>query len=192
MMTTANHETVQEWLQLQLDGELPTLYRHQLATHLEDCAACRRQAERLETLERTLADTRVPVVEGFEQRVMDGLPGAAWETRRPQAWIAAMATLALLLGGAVSLVAISGISRDLGLLGTFASMLERTVLAGTGLLTASWRGLGLALADLWSTSPLSGIVLGLLVVALNLVLWRGVRGRTKRGAAARTPSNRRR
>lgn len=190
-MTTADHETVQEWLQLRLDGELPTLYRSQLANHLESCESCRLHAERLETLEGLLAETRVPVADGFSRRIMDELPGAAWETRRPHTWIAALATLVVLLAGSIGLASIGDVSNELGLLGTFASMLERTVLAGAGLLTASWRGLGLALADLWSTSPMSGIVLGLLVVALNILLWRGVRGRVKRGAAVRASSRRR-
>lgn len=181
-MTTANHETVQGWLQLQLDGELPTLYRGQLAQHLESCAVCRREAERLGAMSRLLDDTRVPVAEGFSQRVLDDLPGAAWEARRPRAWIAAVAAFVLLASGSAILLSFGGAVVGLGPLGAVASMLERAILAGAGLLTASWRGLGLALSDLWSTSPLGGVALGMLVVALNLLLWRAVRGRARAGA----------
>ena len=182
-MTTVQHETTHEWLQMQMDGELPTLYRGQLAQHLESCETCRREAERLTAVRRLLDEGKVPVVEGFTQRVVEGLPGAAWESRRPGAWIAAAAALILLISGSALLLSLAGGSASLGPIGAVASMLERAVLAGAGLLTASWRGLGLALADLWSTSPAGGVALGVLVVALNVLLWRGVRGR---GQAART------
>jgi len=191
-MTSSDHEMAQEWLQLRLDGELPTLYRGRLERHLESCESCRRQADRLDVLRRTLAEVQVPVKAGFSQKVMDSLPGAAWETQRPRSWFAAAASLVLLLAGSAGLVALSGGAAQLGPLGAIASMLERTVLAGAGLLNASWRGLGLALGELWSTSPLSGVALGLLVVALNILLWRIVRGRVQSAAPDRAASRRRR
>lgn len=178
-MTTVQHETVHEWLQMQLDGELPTLYRGQLAQHLDECDSCRREASRLMSLRQLLDDGTVPVKAGFAEQVLEQLPGAAWEARRPRTWIAAVAALVVLLSGSTLLLSLSGATASFGPLGTIASMLERTMLAGTGLLTASWRGLGLALSDLWATSPAGGVALGVLVIALNLLLWRAIRGRDR-------------
>ncbi len=66
------------------------------------------------------------------------------------------------------------------------------VLAGAGLLAASWRGLGIGLAELLagSRSALTALALG--VVGLNLLLWRLLRHPARVARAQRRSTSLRR
>lgn len=56
-------------------------------------------------------------------------------------------------------------------------MFQTAALAGTGLLAASWRGIGLAVRELFATSPGTVVAFLVLVLALDLLVLALVRRR---------------
>jgi hypothetical protein len=66
-----------------------------------------------------------------------------------------------------------------------ADMLGSTVLAGAGLMTATWKGLGMAFEEVIA-SPMSLGALAVLVISLNLALFSLLRRRGGARTAART------
>lgn len=172
-----NCENAQAWLQEALDGELAVLQRAPLRAHLEDCADCRAAARRLEALAAMLAHDTVEVPADFSQTVMARLPAAAWEVRRPRAWVAAAAALLVVLLAAAGLGLAAGELPGLGAVGAFGDLLAESIIAGAGLAGASWRGLWLAVAELRQAEPWIPFAVGLLAVTLCILLWRLARGR---------------
>lgn len=171
--------TLREWLHERYDGELPAYGEAPYDQHLSECAACRTAADRLGALVAALDSDRVPVLPRFRASVMASLPAAAWEAKRPRAWAAALAVMAALLLAAVGLGLLGAAAETpagLGAAGALARLLGEAVVAGAGLTTASWRGLRLTLAEIWSGSPAALLLLGVVVAALNLLLWQLVRG----------------
>lgn len=169
-------ETVREWLQEDLDGELSVLRRTSLRAHLEDCAGCRAAAARLHELVQMLAQDVVEVPREFRETVMVRLPAAAWEVRRPGAWVVAAALLAVLLGAA-GLGLAAGELPGLGAMRALGDLLAETILAGAGLAGASWRGLWLMVAELRQAAPWIPFAFGVLATGLGVLLWRLARGR---------------
>jgi hypothetical protein len=66
------------------------------------------------------------------------------------------------------------------------SMLQAALLAGAGLLAASWKGIGLVFEEVIS-SPVSLGAFGFLVLCLNLLLVSLIRRKRPARAAARRP-----
>ncbi len=184
------HDTYRLWLDLDLEGELAPRESAQLQRHLVTCASCREEQATLGRLQETLAASHVPVREGFREDVMASLPAAGWEGRHPRTWTAAMAVLALLVSAAAFLVAQGDPSGALGpVAGTVAAVLDlfaSSMVTGAGLLSASWRGVGLAVQEAVSGSPGGMIVLGVGVVALNVLFFSLLRGTARRLRTART------
>lgn len=170
-------ETVREWLQEAFDGELSVLKRAPLRAHLGDCADCRAAARRLEALAAMLAHDTVEVPADFPRTVMTELPAAAWEVRRPRAWVAAAATLLVVLLAASGLGLAAGGLPGLGAVRALGDLLAESIIAGAGLAGASWRGLWLAVAELRQAEPWIPFAVGLLAVAFGALLWRLARGR---------------
>jgi hypothetical protein len=77
-------------------------------------------------------------------------------------------------------------------LAAIADLFGSAVLAGAGLLAASWRGLGIGLADLLAGSRSALLALALGVVGLNLLLWRLLRHPARVARAERRTSSLRR
>ncbi len=166
------HDTYRLWLGAELDGELGPAERRALDGHLAGCEACRGERRALAALGRLLAAGRVAVEADFRERVMADLPPAAWEARTRRSWLAAAVLVAILAGGAALLLGTAA-EPGLGVLGPLPVLLDllaSSALAGAGLLAASWRGLGMALQEALQASPWSFVVLGVLVVAVDLLL----------------------
>lgn len=170
---SSDHTTYREWLDLDLEGALPAGDGPRLAAHLADCADCRAERQRLAALHESLAAARVPVRAGFGDRVMASLPEAAWEGRAAPAarWAWAAGLVGLLAAASVALFAVSGTRLApggtlAGALGALAEMLAMAAIAGAGLLGATWRGLGMAVGELFGRSPGTLVAVALLALCL--------------------------
>ncbi len=126
-----------------------------------------------------LAESRIAVRPDFRTAVMSALPPAGWESRHPRTWSFPLAACFLLATFAASAVVFflgggsaQGAGAGSSLLGAavaIGNLLQAAVLAGAGLLTATWKGFGLAIGEALST-PLRMILFGVVVLGLNLLL----------------------
>lgn len=197
-MKRPDHNTYREWLNLDVDGLLPAHQSTELAQHLASCTECRAERDDLLALEGLLQKNRMPVRPDFRDAVLSSLPTTGWENRHPKTWSFPAAVFLLLAGIATMLfgsaqlgTAGSGGSGIAALLAV-AEMLGSTLLAGAGLMAATWKGFGLAFEEVIA-SPMSLGVLAVLVVSLNLVLFTLLRRRRSvpAGAVERNDSGRR-
>ena len=194
-MSRQRHEVYEEWVELEADGFLSPERRARLDAHAADCARCRDERQALARLGALLRETAVAVEPGFRARVLERLPAAGWEGRHPRTWRLPFAVFALLGGLAAALI--GGTSAQLGpegsmvaALAALGEMARAAVLAGAGLLGASWKGVGLAMRELLD-SPLDVAALGFLVLCLDLLLVSLLRRRRTAVGAAPPPSERR-
>ena len=184
-MKRPDHNTFREWLHLDADGLLPAPQRKELEQHLGACEECRTEREELLALEALLQKNRVPVRTDFKDTVLASLPTTGWENRSPKTWGFPAAVFLLLAGIAAALfgsvhLSAAGSGGASALL-AMADMLGSTVQAGAGLLSATWKGLGMAFAEVIA-SPMSLGALAVLVISLNLLLFSLLR-RRKAGEA---------
>lgn len=167
-----DHSTYREWLNLEADGRLPREERGRLEQHLVSCSACRTELAELRALDDLLLQERVPVRESFRDDILNALPSAGWEARAPRTWGFPMA-LFLLLGMIASAIIGSGSAlgehSGVGTLSAVVGMFQATVLAGSGMLAASWKGFGLVFEQMLA-SPVSLGMFGVFVLCLNLLL----------------------
>jgi hypothetical protein len=144
-----------------------------------------------DALDILLAEAAVPVRSGFRADVMRSLPAAGWEGRAPRAWRLPAAVLVLLALAAALTAGLPGArtaGSGAGAAGAVLDMLATGALAATGMLWASWRGVGVALDAL--LTPASALALVVLVASLDVLLLSFLvrRGRS----AARETAERRR
>lgn len=167
-----DHTTYREWLNLEADGRLPREERGRLEEHLATCSACRAELDELRALDGLLFEARVPVRESFRDDILNALPSAGWEARAPRTWGFPMA-LFLLLGMISAAIIGSGSTlgehSGVGALSAVVGMFQATVLAGSGMLAASWKGFGLVFEQMLA-SPVSLGMFGVFVLCLNLLL----------------------
>ena len=184
------HQDYHELLQMQADGELSRLEAQRLDRHLATCAGCREERRELTRLDELLTAASVPVRDGFRDEVIASLPNAAWESRHPASWAAGVALVLLLGGGAFALTSGAGVTSS-PLAEIFVAVFDlfrSSLVAGAGLLDASWRGLGLALGRLFDGSLLNLVAFGIFVIgvdALFLRLLLKTRRRVRQAAASR-------
>ena len=170
----ARHKEFQELLQVQADGELSRLEAQRLDRHLSSCATCRAERRELARLDELLTAARVPVRPGFRDEVLDALPSAAWESRHPASWAAGAALVLLLGGGAFALTSGVGVTSS-PLAEIFVAVFDlfrSSLVAGAGLLDASWRGLGLALGRLFDGSWINLVAFGVFVLGVDALFLR--------------------
>lgn len=182
-MNRPEHSTYRDWLNLDADGELGGKEKALLDDHLASCAECRREREETLALDGLLRSASLPVRADFHATVMSALPTAGWESRSPRAWRFPVAVV-LLLGSLAAGLLMSGspTAPGLGALLAVGGMMRAALMAGAGLLGASWKGIGLVLDEVIS-SPVSLGAFGFLVVCLNLLLFSLIRKRGTAGAA---------
>lgn len=180
-MTDCNQIEYQELLDLSADGALDEVEMRRLQAHLDVCPSCRTERVQLLQLGEVLRAARVDVDPDFQERVVAALRPTGWEARSPRSWVWAVAlcagfgaTAAILAGLSAARLTPTGsfVSALTAVLGLF----KASILAGSGLLGASWRGLSLGLHELLAGSPANLVALGALVVGCNLVffrLWQG-------------------
>ncbi|MFN7941692.1 MAG: zf-HC2 domain-containing protein [Thermoanaerobaculia bacterium] len=186
---TQEHDRYREWLDLEVDGSLADPERQALSRHLESCPECRAESAALAHVHAQLAAARRPVRDGFAHEVLRSLPAAPWEASAPRAWRAPLLLLLTLGGASAALLgrAAAGLephARFFGAIGALADLLQASLVAGLGLLGASWKGLGLGVAQWLAASKLNWVAAALLVVGVNYLLIRVV------GARRRLPAER--
>lgn len=184
-----DRETAREWINLELDGQLPPAEGSRLHESLAADPGLAREREELLRLDQLLAESCVAVDARFKAQVMGSLPAAGWEARHPRSWRFAVALLLLLGALAAALVGMGSArlvpqSPFLGALGAVTDLFVAATLAGAGMLAASWKGLGLALGALAGESVASIAVLGVLVLSLNLLFFSLLRSTTRTAAAS--------
>ncbi|HWM94722.1 MAG TPA: zf-HC2 domain-containing protein [Thermoanaerobaculia bacterium] len=193
-MNRPDHTTYREWVNLEADGRLPRDERARLEEHLATCSACQSELDGLRELEGFLLQARVPVRNRFRDDVLTALPAAGWEARAPRTW-GFPAAMFVLLGVIAAAVIGSGTAAGehagLGALSAVFGMFQATVLAGSGLLAASWKGFGLVFEEVLS-SPVSLGMFGVLVLCLNLLLVSMIRRKRATPAEARSLNDTRR
>ena len=187
-MSGQNHERFEEWLEMELDGELPAREAALLTQHLESCPDCARERSALARVATALEEGRIPVRPDFKSAVMAALPAAGWEARHPRTWRFPLAACFLLatFGGAAAVLSSAGLGRGSSMIGAFfaiGGLLQAGALAGAGLLAATWKGFGLAIGEI-ASSPLRLGLFAFAVLALDLLLIALVRRRR----AAASPS----
>jgi anti-sigma factor RsiW len=178
-MNLPDDTTILEMLDLEADGSLPEADRARLEAVLAEDPASRRELDELKAMPQTLAKSRVEVDPGFQSRVMDALPVAAWEPAGRQGWGLAAAIAVALATVSALLFGLSGAGQGagpvLGIVAAVGQALQASLVTGAGLLGASWRGVGLALGELLTVSPLTTVAFGVAVLALNLLFFRLLR-----------------
>jgi len=186
-MSRPDHNTYREWLTLDADGMLDGGERALLDDHLASCADCREERDENLALDALLQRSALPVRADFRESVMSALPTAGWEARSPRAWRFTAAVIVLLgaLAAALMSAGSAPASAGLGTLAAVGGMLQAAVVAGAGLLGASWKGLGMVI-DKVIASPMSLGAFGFLVLCLNLFLVSLIRRKRPAGAAARS------
>lgn len=184
-MNRPDHSTYREWLNLDADGLLEGEERTLLNEHVASCAECRREREELAALEGLLRSSALAVKPDFKETVMASLQPAGWEARSPRTWRFPAAVF-VLLGGLAAVLTVAGSSAQPSGVSAFlavGSMFQAALLAGAGLLAASWKGVGLVFQEVIS-SPVSLGAFGFLVLCLNLLLISLVRRRRPARAEA--------
>lgn len=186
-MNKPDCETFREWIALDLGEELPARERGDLADHLGTCAACREERKAAEALDGLLQRSRIEVRQDFRADVLGALPATGWESRAPRSWMVPLAAMILLASGAAYLLSSGSVAMPPGLsaLAAVAEMVRASILAGVGLLDASWKGMGLLVGRVIS-SPVGFGAFGLFVLSLNLLVVSMIR---KRRAAQTAPSD---
>jgi len=184
MMNKPDHSTYREWLDLEADGRLSSEEQSRLDEHVAACTACRDERAELRALEEVLQRNRVALRPDFRDQVLAALPATGWEGRHPRTW--AFPAAAFVLLGVLAAFALGGHlgeSSGLGAVFAIGGLIRATLLAGAGLLAATWKGVGLVFEEMLS-SPLSLGVFAVLVVSLNLLLISLIRRRRPQQAGA--------
>ena len=186
-MKKPDHDTFREWLQLEAEDDLSPERRGLLERHVDECPECQAEQRDLAHFRAVLTRGRLPVRADFRQSVLEALPATGWEARHPRTW-SFPGAVALLLG--ILAAALFGLrsghpsgSPVLGALSALAGFFRATLVAGLGLVHASWKGWGMVFGELftsWSTLAAFAV----LVTCLNLLLVSLVRRRPA-GALAR-------
>lgn len=172
---TQNDRRLSEWMDLDADGALGAEERRTLEAQLAERPELARQRRALEGLHSLIAESRIPVAAGFSERVMAALPAVPWrqtERRAVPVWGLPLAVMLAFALGAAWLLSGSGLLGGGAVVGTILAMLDlakTSVLAGSGLLYATWRGIGFGLEEVIGASPGGLVAFGILVLCLDLL-----------------------
>ena len=189
----AKENALHEWLHLDASSEDSDQALHSLV-----CASQIpvREGFKAETMEALVLDSllrgaRIPVREGFKEGVMASLPASpAWSkapTREPAIrWALPVAAMAVFAFGAMALLSgTSGSGHILATGGAILDLFTFAMMAGAGLFTASWSGLGAAVGSLLAGDPGSLMGFGVLVLFANLLFFSVLRRRRPETEAVR-------
>ncbi|HKI86759.1 MAG TPA: zf-HC2 domain-containing protein [Thermoanaerobaculia bacterium] len=174
-MDALEHDTYREWLDPSRTGELSAAEEAQLSRHLSQCASCREELEVTTRLNALLVSDRIEPRADLVDMVMARLPEAGWQARHPRSWLPALAALTVIGSGAAALLGggaaeIEPHAPFLGALAALFELFKGALLAGAGLLRASWHGVGLAVGNLLTRSWLDSSLTVIGVLSLDLLL----------------------
>jgi hypothetical protein len=183
---------------LGLDGALAPAEHEELRARIANDETLRREERELGKLHEVLAAGRIVARPGFTAAVMAALPESALLANRADrkllGWRSVLGTLAAVLALALGAFGVAG-ARSADGVGfaaarAVADFAASAVLSGAGLLAASWRGVGMAVAaalDLPAT-----VIFGIGVVAVNALLIALLRRPRRRRTALAAAVRRRR
>jgi anti-sigma factor RsiW len=186
---TLCRDECREWL-LADGGELEPAAAARLERHLAACPECRAERAGLAALDALVSRCRLAVRPDFRDQVMAALPVVGWEARHPRTWTFPAAVIFLLAGVATALLGSGAAPLDPSAasgwdaLVAVAGLFHAAVLAGSGLLAASWRGVGMVFDSALSPATFWGFAL--FVLCLNLLLISLLRRRRELPAARAT------
>lgn len=174
--TTGDSTTWKKWVDQDLEGELLGPEKERLEEVQAVDAGARAERRALSSLHRMFAAGRVAVRGGFQARVMAALRPAWWEERRASsqpAWALPVAAMLFLgMGAALTLGRIDATGdagRFMGLGLALLDFGQTTFLAGSGMLLATWRGVGFGLEQVIGDSGTHLLALAALVFFLDLL-----------------------
>lgn len=190
-MKAQDHTTFREWLDLELDGELPSALQGKLRDHLIGCSDCRTERDALLQVRLAMGEIKVPVQRSFRRRVLEALPAAAWESRPVKSWAAVIALVLVLGAASAGLVGWSAarLTPSMPFAGALSAVWDSfamAVLAGTGLLGASWKGIGMVMGEALRASWLQTAAFVIILVGLNASVAVLIRRRRRPATAARS------
>ena len=185
-MSTDN-ATWKQWVDLDLEGQLEAVEQTRLDEVLEADEAARAERRTLGSLHRMMDEDRISVRDGFTAQVMEALPRAWWERGAAPAGLPRFALpLAMMLIAALGAAILIGGSEEAGRFTGIGVALfdfvQMTVLAGAGMLFATWRGVGFGLQEMIGTSNAGLAAFVLMAVCLNLLLFSMLRRRPRPAA----------
>lgn len=182
-MKTIDDATLRQWLDEDLDGELGGDEKVRLTAALAVDTALQAERQSLAGLHAMLATDRIAVRPAFKDEVLAALPPTRWAASQRAAWQLPVALLAVLTIAAGFLLAQgSGMGQTVGTALALFDFMQAAVLAGAGLIGASWRGAGLVLEELFARSEINLVALGLGVICLNLLFVHLLRRPTAKAA----------
>lgn len=186
-MKEIDEATIREWLDLDLENELEPSARRELEKQLDARPDLAVERRKLAGLHEMLHQSKIEVRPDFAARVMEGLPEPVWRPRQTSGWLSVWgfpAALVLTLGLGAFLV-LGGSAADShmgGIFGAVADLLTSTLLAGSGLLFATWRGIGFGVEELLGGSRWNLAAFAAGVLCLNLLLYSLLKRRSARAA----------
>ena len=179
--------TWRQWVDLELEGELEAPERARLDELLETDDRVADERRVLGSLHRMIDNGRIPVRSGFLARVMAALPEAWWQRRAaaglPRWALPLAAMLISALGAALLLASAEDTGIFTGIGATLVDFIQVTVLAGAGMLFATWRGFGFGLQEMIANSGLSLAAIAVAVGFLNLLFVSMLRRRPRTAAS---------
>jgi hypothetical protein len=176
-------------LDLWLDGGPDQPPSSDLSARLAADADVAAEERALRALFAQLEAARVTVRPDFADSVMARLP----RRRSAFSWVLAASVLAMLAVGGLGLLRLAGVGDSLGVVAALGDFVATGLIAGAGLLGATWSGVGAAVGEWLGRSPLSWGVAAAVLLSLCLLLVSLVRrrvpalqrGRSGRGDDAR-------
>jgi len=175
-------DTWKEWIDQDLEGQLASSDKELLGQldEADQRIAAERQA--LASLHQMLGESRIEVRSGFSAQVMQALPKAWWErevaTGGLARWVLPLAMMFALAFGAAGVLASADEFGPLAGIGiALLDFIQVSILAGAGMLFATWRGLGFGLEHFMANSGLNLLALASAVGFLNLLFFSLLRRR---------------
>ena len=184
---------LRQLVDLESDGTLDSTKMASLEPELESSSDLRQELQQLTRLNELLRGSRATVRDGFSTQVMAALPSnPSWANAQPLGWVrwrvplVAMFLMAVAAATLLSLdpAGLNAAASAGGLMAAIGGLISSTLIAGAGLIGASWRGVGLALGEAL-TLP-EQLVFGFGIVCLNVVLFRMVRSGRRVAATERS------
>lgn len=180
--TSRQGDTWIQWVDQEFDGQLEGSDKARLEELAEADSRVVAEQQALASLYRRIGESKIEVQPGFSARVMKALPQAWWERKAAASdisrWVLPVAMMfALAFGAAGLLASAEGLGPLAGVGIALLDFARVTILAGAGMLFATWRGVGFGLEHLMADSGFNLLALACAVGFLNLLFFSLLRRR---------------